>query len=74
MEEKRKRVEGHNTLYRTTKGSIVNSDKDAYEAYIKKRSLSKAKNETLQCLSDELANAKAEIDELKSLIKQIIDK
>jgi hypothetical protein len=74
MEDKRLKVEGHSTLYRTSKGSIVNSDKDAYEAYIKKRALSKAKNETLKCLSDELDTAKAEIAELKSLIKQIIHK
>ena len=74
MDDKRVKVEGHNTLYRTSKGSIVNSDKDAYEAYITKRALSKSKNETLKCLSGELENAKAEIEELKCLIKQIIHK
>ena len=74
MEDKRKKVEGHNTLYRTPEGTIVNSDKDSYEAYIKKRCASKQKNETLQSLSEELENAKSEIEELKSLIKQIIHK
>ena len=74
MEDQRKRVEGHSTLYRTQNGSIVNSDKDAYDAYIKKRVASKAKNETLKCLGDELEQAKAEIAELKSLINQIIHK
>ena len=74
MEEKRKKVEGHNTLYRTPKGTIVNSDKDAYEAYIRKRTASKAKNDTLISLGSELENAKAEIEELKSLIKQLIHK
>jgi len=74
MEDKRKRVEGHNTLYRTPKGSIVNSDKDAYEAYIRKRTASKAKNDTLKSLADELETAKSEIEELKSLIKQLIYK
>jgi hypothetical protein len=74
MEDKRKKVEGHNTLYRTAEGTIVNSDRDSYEAYIKKRCASKEKNETLKNLSEELANAKSEIEELKSLIKQIIHK
>lgn len=74
MEDKRKRVEGHNTLYRTPKGSIVNSDKDAYEAYIRKRTASKAKNDTLKSFADELETAKSEIEELKSLIKQLIYK
>ena len=74
MEEKRLKVEGHNTLYRTHEGTIVNSDKDSYEAYIKKRCASKQQNETLKTLSEELENAKSEIEELKSLIKQIIHK
>jgi hypothetical protein len=74
MEDNRKKVEGHNTLYRTPKGSIVNSDTDAYEAYIKKRTASKAKNDTLKSLGDQLETAKAEIEELKTLIKQLIHK
>lgn len=71
MKNNRKKVEGHNTLYRTTKGSIVNSDKNAYDAYIRKRTSSKVKNETLKCLGEELQNAKNEIAELKLLINQI---
>ncbi len=74
MEDKLKRVEGHSSLYRTPKGAIVNYDKDSYEAYIKKRCASKQKNETLKSLSEELKIAKSEIEELKSLIKQIIHK
>ena len=74
MEDKRKKVEGHNTLYRTSEGTIVNSDKDSYEAYIKKRCASKLKNETLKSIGEELESAKSEIEELKSLIKQIIHK
>ncbi len=69
-----KRVEGHNSLYRTPNGAIVNSDKNSYDAYIKKRCASKQKNETLKSLSEQLEIAKSEIEELKSLIKQIIHK
>jgi len=69
-----KRVEGSNSLYRNEKGAIVNLDENAYKAYIKKRQSSKTKTETIESLGSQLAEAKSEIEELKSLIKQFLDK
>ena len=74
MNDEMKRVEGRDSLYRTSKGAIVNTDKDAYEAYKKKRRNSKLKEESFKSLETQLQEAKSEIEELKSLIKQIIHK
>ena len=74
MKEKKKRVEGRDDLYRNSKGAIVNTDNRAYEAYKKKRDSNARKEETLVSLGDQLEEAKREIEELKSLIKDLIDK
>ena len=73
MKNKRKRVEGSDHLYRTKNGSIVNTDEAAYNAYKRKKEASFRKNETMTNLSSELNEAKAEIAELKDLIKTILE-
>jgi len=74
MSDKRIRVEGVDHLYRTPEGTIVNTNKDAYSAYIRKRECQRSKDQTLDSITAELEIAKSEIEELKSLIKQIIHK
>ena len=71
---KKLRVEGTDHLYRTPEGAIVNTNRDAYDAYIRKRENSRSKNQTLEAITSELEIAKSEIEELKALIKQIIHK
>ena len=71
---KKLRVEGTDHLYRTPEGAIVNTSRDAYEAYVRKRENSRSKDQTLEAITSELKIAKSEIEELKSLIKQIIHK
>ena len=74
MREIKKRVEGRDDLYRNSKGAIVNTDSRAFEAYKKKRDSNVRREETISSLGDQLEDAKKEIDELKSLIKSLIDK
>lgn len=74
MNDKRVRVEGLDHLYRTPEGAIINTNKDAYNAYMRKKKSNQTKNSTLESLSEQLEIAKSEIEELKSLIKQIIHK
>ena len=69
-----KRVEGYNNLYRNDKGAIVNTDKQAYEAYKRRRSASKKKDVKVSSLEDELNATKAELEEIKELLKQFLDK
>ena len=74
MKEKKVRVEGSNDLYRAQSGAIINTDKNGYEAYKKKRDASRKKEETISSLEEELTRTKNEIEELKSLINQILNK
>lgn len=68
------RVEGSSTLYRDESGAIVNTDTQAYLAYKKKRISSKKKEETIESLGSQLKEAQNEIEELKSLIKEFLNK
>ena len=40
----RKKVEGYNDLYRNEKGAIINTDKQGYEAYVRRRAASRKKD------------------------------
>lgn len=69
-----KRVEGYNNLYRNESGAIVNTDEAGYLAYKAKRDSLQKGRENVESLSNDLESAKAEIKELKELIKQILNK
>jgi hypothetical protein len=59
-------VEGHQSLGRDPgSNAIVNTDNNAYDAYIKARNQSKRKDKELESL-------KAEIDELKNLVGKLV--
>jgi len=68
----KKKVQGYNNLYRNESGAIVNTDKAGYRAYRNKVEKSKRKDEQINNLSDDLASAKKEIEELKALIKDAL--
>ena len=70
----RKKVEGYNDLYRNEKGAIINTDKQGYEAYVRRRAASRKKDSKVSSLEDELIVAKNEIQELKELVKQLLNK
>jgi len=61
------KVEGHSHLYRDeTTGAIINCDDSGYDHYIK--SLNYRKNQ-----KEELANMKKELDEIKYLLKVLVE-
>ena len=61
------KVEGHSHLYRDeTTGAIINCDDNGYDQYIK--SLNYRKNQ-----KEELNNMRKELDELKSLLKILVE-
>ena len=61
-------VEGHNSLGRDAdSNAIVNTDDSAYDAYVKARENARNKDRTLDDL-------KREVDELKELIKDLVQK
>jgi len=70
----KKRVQGYNNLYRNESGAIVNTDITGYVAYKKKRDSSKLKQDQIESLGTQLEDAKNEINELKDLVRQMINK
>jgi predicted AlkP superfamily phosphohydrolase/phosphomutase len=61
-------VEGHQTLGRDpTSNAILNTDTTQYDAYIKARENAKKKDRSLQDLKDE-------VEELKRLVKDLVQK
>ena len=61
-------VEGHNALGRDpASNAILNTDTTQYDAYIKARANAKKKDRTLEDLKDE-------VEELKRLVKDLMDK
>ena len=59
------RVEGQKNLYRDNSGAIVNTDTDQYNQYVKLRERRKLERK-------EISDIKQEIEELKSLLKEVL--
>jgi vesicle coat complex subunit len=60
-------VEGHNNLFRDRNtGAILNNDKSGYVQYVRLK-------EQKQRERNEIDQLKKDIDEIKSLLRQIID-
>ena len=61
------RVEGHQHLYRDEKsGAIINTDTNSYNQYLS--SIQRKKDQ-----KKELSDMRKEIDELKSMLREILD-
>ena len=66
-------VEGHSDLARDpNNGSIINVNKTEYNQYLARREVKSEKTQKVQNIEDELANMKGDIDEIKSLLKELI--
>tara|TARA_R100000005_G_C5000547_1_gene207419 strand:+ start:1739 stop:1957 length:219 start_codon:yes stop_codon:yes gene_type:complete len=63
-------VQGHSGLYRDPKtNSIINKNVSEYEEYMKRRKLNSEEHQKIQTLSDEVANMKSDLDEIKQLLR-----
>ena len=69
------RVEGHAHLVRDLKTqAIVNSDSDAYARYMTRKAKQAEKEDELRGVVREINTIKAEMFEIKNLIKEIADR
>ena len=67
-------VEGHADLARDPNtNSIINVNSLQYEQYIARREVKGEKNQKVQNIEDEVANLKNDINEIKSLLKEILN-
>ena len=68
-------VEGHSDLARNPQnGSIVNVNKIEYEQYLARREVKSEKTKKVQNLEDELASMKGDIDEIKLLLRELLNR
>ena len=67
------KVKGHSDLVRDpVTNAIINTNKSKYEEYISRRDIKKSETQKVQDLEDELSCIKDDLNEIKSLLKEII--
>ena len=67
------KVKGHSDLVRDpVTNAIINTNKSKYEEYISRRNIKKSETQKVQDLENELSCIKDDLNEIKSLLKEII--
>ena len=68
-------VEGNSGLYRDSESTaIINKDKKAYLAYMKRKKDAENKNLELDRMKEDLNNVKGELGEIKDLLSTLVQK
>ena len=66
-------VKGHVDLLRSSEtGAIVNTNDLDYEKYVARRDAKKAESQKTENIEEDLSNLKNEINEIKSLLKELV--
>jgi len=66
-------MEGHKDLARDPEtGAIVNVNTLEYTQYLSRREVKTEKNQKVQTMEQDLANMKSELNEIKSLLKELL--
>ena len=67
-------VEGHADLARDPQtNSILNVNKLDYEQYVARRAAKNEKNQKVQSIEQEVASMKSDIDEIKFLLRELLN-
>ena len=68
------KVKGHNHLIRDTKtNSIINTNVSEYNEYISRRDSKLKENQKVQNLESDVANMKEDLDEIKFLLRRLVN-
>ena len=68
------KVEGHGELYRdSTTNSIVNRNTSDYNTYMAQKKMRDNENQKVDSMEQNLADLKNEINEIKSLLKDLVN-
>ena len=68
------KVEGHGELYRdSTTNSIVNRNTTDYNRYMSQKKTKNEEAEKVDTMEQDLTNLKNEINEIKSLLKELVN-
>ena len=65
---------GHKDLARDPlTNNIINVNKASYDQYIASRKVKSEKNQKVQTMEEDLANVKNELNEIKTLLKELVN-
>ena len=68
------KVDGHSHLMRDQKtNSIINTNMSEYQEYVSRRDNKNEEEQKIQNLEQDLANMKDDINEIKSLLRNLIN-
>ena len=67
-------MKGHKDLARDPEtNAIVNVNNLEYTQYLSRREVKTEKNQKVQTMEEDLANVKSELNEIKSLLKELLN-
>ena len=67
-------MEGHKDLARDPEtNAIINVNSLEYSQYLSTRDVKSEKNQKVQTMEEDLANVKNELNEIKSLLKELVN-
>jgi glutaredoxin 2 len=68
------KVEGYSNLVRDPKNnSIINTNMAEYNEYLKRKEAKDKENQKIQNFEEDLASMKGDIDEIKNLLRSLIN-
>jgi len=68
------KVSGHNNFVRDpVTNSIINTNMTGYNEYLAMRDIKSEENQKVHSIEEEVANIKNDMDEIKSLLRQLIN-
>ena len=67
-------MKGHKDLARDPEtNTVINVNKVSYDQYVASRQAKNEKNQQIQTIEDEVASIKDDINDIKSLLKELIN-
>jgi len=68
------KVKGHDHLVRDPQtNSIINTNKSEYEQYLFNKRIKQNEQQKIQTLESDVANIKNDLDEIKSLLRSLVN-
>jgi len=68
------KVKGHDYLVRDPQtNSIINTNKSEYEQYLLSKQIKQNEQQKIQTLESDVANIKNDLDEIKSLLRSLVN-
>lgn len=68
------KVKGHSNLVRDpNNNSIINTNMNEYNEYVKRKNLKEQESQKIQNIENDIANVKSDLDEIKNLLRSLIN-